>query len=206
MINLLPPERKEDIRFSRYNTRLAGWTTVAIFALVGVGLIVGGGLVLMKQSSKNVSRQVAESNQKLQQENVDETKKRVDSISSNTKLVVQVLSREILFSKLLRQLGASVPADTELLSFQVEKLQGGLTLTAAAKDINSATQLQLNLQDPKNKIFEKADIENINCAGASNESKKNLPCVVQIRALFTKNNPYLYITPTGSTSTTEKKP
>ena len=74
-----------------------------------------------------------------------------------------------------------------------------MTITAAAKDITSATQLQVNLQDPKNKIFEKADIENINCGTA--DLKKRLPCTVQIRALFNKNSPYFYITPKGSAST-----
>lgn len=191
MINLLPTDIKEDYRYARYNSRLLKWVIGGTIALVGVILIIGSGWIYLHQSTKNISKQVSSSEQNLQAQNITGTKKQLDEISSNTKLVVQVLSREVLFSKLLRQLGASIPANTELQSFQVDKIQGGLTITAAAKDITSATQLQVNLQDPKNKIFEKADIENINCGG---DAKKTLPCIVQIRALFNKNSPYFYIT------------
>lgn len=205
MINLLPPKTKENYRYARFNARLVRWITGASLALLGTVVIVAVGIVVLDQLEKSQARQVSDTNQKLAKENVEETKKQVDTISNNTKLSLQVLSKEILFSKLLRQLGSSIPANTELQSFQVDKLQGGLTLTAVAADINAATQLQLNLQDPKNKVFEKADIENINCSGDT--GSKRLPCTVQIRALFIKNNPFLYITPPGSgTSHTEKKP
>lgn len=191
MINLLPTDIKKDYRYARYNSRLLKWVIGGSIALLGVMLIIGSGWVYLHQSTKNISKQVSTSEQNLQAQNITGTKKQLDEISSNTKLVVQVLSREVLFSKLLRQLGASVPANTVLESFQVDKLQGGLTITASAKDITSATQLQVNLQDPKNKIFEKAEIENINCGGNAN---KKLSCSVQIRALFNKNSPYFYIT------------
>lgn len=203
MINLLPTDLKNDYRYARYNTRLLRWITGGVLGLVGAIVIVGGGMLYLHQSSTSYSKKVATAQASLQSQDVAGTESQLKSISGNTKLVIQVLSREILFSKLLRQLGASLPANTELKSFQVDKFQGGLTLSATAADINAATQLQLNLQDPKNKIFEKADIENISCTPG--ETKNRLPCAVQIRALFTKNNPYLYITPTGAAKTTEKK-
>jgi hypothetical protein len=193
MINLLPKDTKTDLLYARRNTILLRWITACAFVLIGVGLLVAGGYIYLSQSIENYSKQVDTSRNSLAAQKIEETQKQVEDISNNTKLVTQVLSREILFSKLLRQLGASLPADTTLRQFQVDKLQGGLTLQGAAKNIEAATQLQVNLQDPNNKIFDKADIENINCATTSDST---YPCTVQIRALFSKNNPYLYITPT----------
>lgn len=209
MINLLPEGIKEDIFYGRRNTTLRSWIVVTVISLVGVGIIVAGGLLYMEQSIHNQAAQVEQAKQNLQAQKVDETQKRVEEISSNTKLTLQVLSREILFSKLIRQIGSALPANTALQSLQIDTVQGGIQLNAFAADFNAGTQLQLNLQDPKNGVFEKADINSITCTDpndktTSQESKqKQFPCTASLRALFSKNNSYVYIAPTavGSTAT-----
>ena len=196
MINLMPAAMKQEIFYARRNTALRKWLVGFAVALAGVGIIVAFGLLYMQHSIKNHQTQIAEAKQSLQAQKVDETQKRVEEISANTKLATQVLSREILFSKLIRQIGRALPSNTVLKSLQIDKgAQGGLQLNAGAADFNAGTQLQINLQDPKNGVFEKADINSINCAGASAQS--SLPCDVSLQALFSKNNTYLYITPTA---------
>ena len=69
---------------------------------------------------------------------------------------------------------------------------GGIDLNAVTKDYQTATQVQLNLQDPKNKIFDKADILNITCS-SSNPADPSYPCTISLKALFAKNNPFLFI-------------
>jgi len=202
MINLLPPEYKQHLMYGRRNTRLRKWVVALIVALAGVGLIVIGGQYYMRQTIKSQEVLLQTEKESLKTQKAEETEKRLAEISANTKLVVQVLSREILFSKLLRQLGSSLPANTTLQQFQIDKVEGGLTLRALATDIDAATQLQVNLQDPQNKIFEKADIESINCSPPSPGTK--YPCVVQLRALFSKDNPYVYIS-SAPAAATEKK-
>lgn len=198
MINLLPPAYKDNVAYARRNRKLLNWSTALVFSLLILMLIIGGGYFFMNQSIKNQSAQVEQAKQHLKNEKIDETKGRLDEISSNTKLVLQVLSREILFSSLLRQLGASLPAGSTLQSIQIDKVEGGISLKALAKDVDSATQIQVNLADPKNKIFEKADIESISCVPDSSGSA--YPCTVQLRALFSKDNPYLYISNTSNKS------
>lgn len=200
MINLLPPKVREDTQYARRNVVLLRWVTVCGLALIGVGLIVSAGFVYLDQSTKSYAKRAETAQANLKAQKVDETQKQIEEISNNTKLATQVLSKEILFSKLLRQLGASLPANTRLEQLQIDKIQGGIALKASAKDIVSATQVQVNLQDPNNKIFEKADIEGISCASSADNK---YPCTVSVRALFGKSNPYLYITPVPAT---EKKP
>lgn len=202
MINLLPRDIKEDIFYARRNTSLRGWILVALVALIGVGVIVAGGLIYMEQTIRNQTAQIQQSRQSLQDQKVDETQKRVEEISANTKLTVDVLSREILFSKLIRQIGSSLPANTALQSLQIDDTKGGIQLNALAADFNAGTQLQLNLQDPQNGVFEKADINSITCpepgdtSNAQAATPKQFPCDVNLRALFGKNNAYVYIAPT----------
>ncbi|MGI9027737.1 MAG: PilN domain-containing protein [Candidatus Saccharimonadales bacterium] len=208
MINLLPHDIKQDIMYARRNTKLRTWIIAAIVSLTGVGFIVIGGLIYMKQSVNSYTSQVNQSREGLKSQQLEETQKRVEEISTNTKLTVQVLSREILFSKLIRQIGSALPAGTALQSLKIDTVKGGIQLNAQAVDFDAGARLQLNLQDPKNGVFEKADINSINCASTTtnsssttSEQTRRYPCDVNLRALFGKNNSYVYITP----PTTETK-
>lgn len=195
MINLLPTSTKEDMTYARKNSALLRWTFVLALALLGVGLIVASGTFYLMQTAKTYEKRSADAKLALQSQNIEDTQKKVDEISNNVKLTNQVLGREILFSKLIKQLGSALPQNTSLQQLQIDSVKGGINLSAASKDIDSGTQIQVNLQDPKNQIFEKADIDSISCEQAS---EKAYPCTVQIRALFAKNNPFLYITPTAT--------
>lgn len=205
MINLLPSELKKDITYARKNTKLRRWIFGSAAALAGVGIIITGGLFYMQQSIQKHTVMLEESKTALRSQKVEDTQKKVEEISANTKLATQVLSREILFSKLIRQLGSALPASTALKSLKIDKLQGGILLNAAASDFNAATQLQLNLQDPKNGVFEKADINSINC-GENTDAATGLPCDVSVRALFSKKNSYVYIAPAAPGTKNNESP
>lgn len=198
MINLLPTGTKESLMYARRNTVLLRWIISFLVALAAIGAIVLAGNIYIQYSIHNYSSDTEHGRAQLQEQKIEDTQKQLEDISSSTKLAIQVLSKEILFSKLLRQLGASVPSNTVLQEFQVDKVQGGLSLSAAATDINAATQLQVNLEDPKNKIFQKADIDSITCS--AEESGMKYPCTVQIRALFADDNPYTFIGQSGGSN------
>ncbi len=189
MINLLPNEVKQRITYARRNTKLLRWTGLLIGVMVGMALIVAGGQIYMSGSIRDYSRNVEEARNELKLQKLEETQAKLEGISSSLKLVVQVLSRQILFSKLIQQIGAAMPPNTRLTGLQIEKVQGSLLLSAQATDIQAATQVQLNLADPQNKIFDKADIENVQCS----REKVKYPCTVTIKALFGKNSQYYFI-------------
>jgi Tfp pilus assembly protein PilN len=191
MINLLPNQVKSNIAYARHNRRLLRWAVALSMSMVGTGLIVAFGLFYINQATNAYANQVSQTKTDLDNQQLAQTEKRVEEISSSLKLMVQVLSKEILFSKLLQQVGSAMPANTSLTGISISKLTGGIDLTAVATDYNTATQIQVNLKDPTNKIFENADIVNITCA--ANSSDPQYPCSVVIRALFAKNNPFQFI-------------
>src|SRR3989344_6527334 len=196
MINLLPPDVKENIKYARRNTRLRQWIVVFLFCIIGIAGTVGVGQLYLQQSINSYTAQVKQGKEDLEKQNLEGTQKQVQDLTDSLKLVTQVLQREILFSKLLVQIGSSLPNGSVLSSLSINKVQVGLDLQAAAQDYHTATQVQLNLQDPKNKIFEKADIVNIQCAAAENSTipVNNLyPCTIQIRSLFAKNNSFSFV-------------
>lgn len=191
MINLLPPDLKEEIVYARRNTTLLHWALAGIIAIAGIGVLIIFGQLYINRSAKLYAAEVEAGQVQLKVQKVDEIQNRVEEISSQLKLVVQVLSKEVLFSKLLRQIGAAMPDKTVLNSLEISKIQGGIDLTASAADQRAATQIQLNLADPKNKIFEKADINTIDCKNGSNPT---YPCTVNLRALFGQNSQYFFLT------------
>lgn len=195
MINLLPPEAKQNIAYARHNTKLLRWSLALLVGIAGIGVVVIFGQFYIHQSINAYATQQQRTQDELRLQKLDETQKQVEDISSSLKLMVQVLSREVLFSQLLKQIGAAMPAKSSLTGLQIAKTQGGIDLTAATADYNTATQVQVNLQDPANKIFDKADIVNISCTGGA-AADPRYPCTVNIRAQFAKNNPFLFINTT----------
>ncbi|GAC1391195.1 MAG: hypothetical protein NVSMB46_02810 [Candidatus Saccharimonadales bacterium] len=208
MINLLPPENRSAIIYARKNTHLLHWVLGVIAGIIVIVLVVGAGIVYMKQTDNSYQSQISATQQQLKVENIDATQKHVDDITNSLKLVVQVLSREVLFSKLIAQIGSALPSGTVLTGLSINSVQGGIDLNARATSYVAATQVQLNLQDIRNKIFDKADIVDASCNFSDNQStiNKAYPCSIKIRAQFSSNNPFLFIHPPAVTPPKVGKP
>lgn len=198
MINLMPPQSKEDILYARRNSKLVKWIIAIILVAIGVVAIIAFGQLYLTQSAKTYQKQIDEGLQQLRDQKLEETQTRVSEISGNLKLVVQVLSKNILFSDVLRQVGAAVPSGAVLTELTINKVAGGIDLTFEAKDYQTGSQILINLQDidkqidADKKVFEKADIEEISCNTELTEGRTYL-CQVSIRALFGDNSPFLFI-------------
>lgn len=190
MINLLPPDVKNGYRYAERNVALRRWVMLFVLALIGLGIIATYGLVSIHRSTVNYNHQIASTEALFKQENFSGTQQQIQDISNSFRLVVKVLSKEVLFSQLIKQIGASMPNNTNLTGLAINQVQGGIDITANATDYKTASQVQVNLADPANKIFSSADIESINCQNSQNPT---YPCTVTIRALFTKDNPFLFI-------------
>ena len=192
MINLLPVEVKESYRYARRNVSLRNWATILLISLVGLGALATYGLLSLHQQTKSYTSQVSVVKAQLEVNKLEQTQKQVEDISGSLKLAVKVLGQEVLFSKLITQIGAAMPNGTVLTGLNINKVSGGLSLSANATSYTSATQVQVNLSDPTNKIFGKVDIDNVSCS-SQKVVDVSYPCTVQLRALFNPNNQFLFI-------------
>ncbi len=189
MINLLPEATKQQIFYARRNTMLKNWLIAVAIGVLGIIVVIAAGHMFISQSVDSLEAQVATAQSQLKEQKLEETQKRVTEISESVKLTTQVLSKQVLFSKLLTQVGAAMPAGSSLQSLSINSVEGGIDLTAAATTYQAATQVQINLSDPANKIFEKADIVSVTC---QDNAKTAYGCQVSIRALFAKDNNFQY--------------
>jgi Tfp pilus assembly protein PilN len=194
VINLLPPEIKQEYRYARHNRQLVHWSTAFLFAIIGVAIITGAGVVIMNNSINSYDTKVADMKSRLSSEDNSGVERQVSDISNNLKLMVDVLSKELLFSKLLEQLGTITPSNVILTSLSISQSDSAIDITAQTTNYNAATQLQVNLAAPGNQIFSSADIVNITCASdPTTATYPNYPCTATLRAQFTNNNPFLFI-------------
>lgn len=190
MINLLPPDLKEQYVYGRRNVILRRWAIAMTSGLAGVILVTLGGLLVMQKSINSYTAQVATTQATLTEQDLEGTRQTAKDITSSLKLAVDVLSHEILFSQLLTQIAKVIPPNTSLTDLSISADQTAIDIKAISADYTSATQIQVNLQDPTNRIFNKADIQSIACSGGQDP---RYPCSVTIKALFNQNNPYLFI-------------
>lgn len=197
MINLLPPTVRESLSYARKNTSLRRSAVAMTIVLICIVVTLLGGLLYLRQTSQTLANQIDTTKQQLQIQNQETIEKDVENLSSTLKLVVQVLSKQVIFSDLIKQVGAAMPRGTVLTSLSINQVSGGLDLQAKAADYQTATQVQVNLKDPESLLFEQVDIVNIQCQTDSTASADPLnsryPCTIQLRALFSKTNPFLFI-------------
>lgn len=192
MINLLPPDIRDSYRYARKNTILRSWALVTLVSLLGLGAIGTYGLLALHQQTGIYAGKTVAAKKQLENQQLSQTEAKVKDISSSLQLAVKVLGQEVLFSKLIKQIGAAMPPGTVLTGLTINQTTGGLDLTAGATNYTTATQVQVNLSDPRNQIFSKVDINNINCSQQIVTDKAH-PCTVSLRALFDSNNQFLFV-------------
>lgn len=189
MINLMPPDSKKSIKYSRLNERLLKWTIGCLIITAAMAAVVVLGGIYIDQTKNNLVKSINSTKKTISDQNLDKTGSEAETLSSGIKLVVQVLSKEVLFSKLLQEIGRLMPSGATLGNVQLSNsVSGAVDLTANAVDYQSATQVQLNLQDPSNNLFDKVDTQSVSCSDATQSSSSSVDskykCQIVIRALF----------------------
>lgn len=200
MINLLPTEQRKATLFARRNTTLVRWLIGILVATAGIAVITGGSLFYLKRDSTALKNEIDKTKAELVKQDEKKTLDRAEEMSGNLKLAVDVLSNEVLFSKLLQSIGEVMPPGTVLqsLSLTNDIASQGIDLEIGAIDYESGTRAHVNLNDSTNEIFERADLQTVKCDNQNEESTSIYVCTASIRALFSSNNPFMLIGKEGS--------
>lgn len=190
MINLLPPDVKLDIQYARHNTVLVRWIMAGfLFAALVVSLIGFGQYYIAKNTQVTLAS-VEVTNQRLASQNMLNAQKELETISKNLKTVLQIAGKQLLFSKLITRIGGILPAQTRLNGMTLSTSNSALDLNVAARDRNAATQAVINISDPKNGLFSKADLVSVTCNDTATDG---YPCQAQIRVVMKTDSSYYFL-------------
>lgn len=193
MLNLIPKETKLSYNYAKQNVILRKWIIIFVFAWMGAFLIGSYGIFVISKNKSTEQNQINSLNKELSKEQLVQTKQTVVNITNRLSLTLKVLSTEVLFSKLIEQIGSVMPQGAVLTGLNIDQISGGINLSVASTNYQSATQTQVNLSASQNSIFSKVDIVNISCNGQGSLANTTYPCSVQLRALFNTNNQFLFI-------------
>lgn len=183
MINLLPPAFTDKIRYGRKNAGLLKWLIWIGLANFGLVILLLFGWAYIDRQSGHIESQIDSANKQLKTQNLDQVEKQSKEITNNVRTINQVLGKEIIFSQLVQEVGRTVPANSVLGSISLTQVSGSIDLIVNSRDYNSAVQAAANLSDPKNNLFEKVDIINVNCTN----SNPSYTCTSIFKALFSKS-------------------
>jgi Tfp pilus assembly protein PilN len=204
MLNLLPPEAKENINFARRNRTMLRTCTSLLLVVIAMGVVVFFGSMYIDRSKRSLQTSIDTTNGIIKTEKLEDVQKDYQNLSDGVKLIVSILQKEIRFSKLLQEIGSVIPNRAVLTSIVLsDKIDNALDLQARAIDYNTATQVQINLTDPNNKLFDKVDVNSVTCnpATTANTTDETVdaivnaayPCTITVRALFKKDASFLFV-------------
>lgn len=192
MINLLPPAHKRALVYARRNIRLRQGAIGLCVGLLLLVVVTTGNYLILRQETNTYRNNTTALEQELKENDETETLGRMREISGTLNTVLGVLSQQILFADLFQRLGSIMPSGVVLQGISLQgAAAGGISLQISATSQFVASQALANIQDPTNRVFERADLENITCDYAPD----NEPyfCTGSIRATFFKDSQFSFL-------------
>lgn len=186
MINLLPPEYKEEITYGRRNRSLIGWIITMFAVLIGVIAIAFIGQLYIKSNVTYINKTIESTNARIESQKLVEGQKEAETFASNLKTVNRLLEDQLLFSKIITSLGSVLPGGVTVLNIDFEDSDKALKLQLQGKDEQAVTQGFINLSSTENTLFTKADLENVDCSQEDT-------CVATVTVLLNKDSDFYFL-------------
>lgn len=190
MINLLPPQEKQEIIYARRNSVLVRWLGAMVVVIIGIILMTAFGQFYITKNINNQRKVSKITQDRLVAQNLEGTKKELQSLSDDVKTIVQILSKQLLFSKMLTTIGGILPNGTALSDITISTADSAIDLSIAASNKDFATQAFVNINDSSNNLFNKADLISISC---DNAGGKKYPCIATIRVTLKNDSSFYFL-------------
>ena len=147
MINLMPDNAKKEIRSARANVVLARYIVVILLAFGFLVLLLAGSYVVLTQTKLSAEQLIQANDNKADVYNT--TKAQVDGLATSLSEARNILDQEVLYSKVLMNIGQQMPAGTVLenITLDTASFTGApVTIKAFAKTTNDAVALREKFQ------------------------------------------------------------
>lgn len=181
MINLLPNNRKTEIKASRTNTAILRYLVMSV-AVVLVILSIFYIYKIALNVTKNSSEQTV-ANSTVEDSSYNETKQKIDTLNSRLSESKTILDSQISYSKILTNLGKLMPENTVLenISISTTALSSPVNITAYGKSVEDITNLQTAFQSSS--LFSSVTFQTVNEADST---LPDYPVSVTVSAVFDK--------------------
>lgn len=160
MINLLPPQTKENIRYGRRNVAATQYAVLLLVTTFGLLAILLFGHSLAQREQSLLSNLVEDKQASLSQ--YDDQLAEAKALDNRIDTITALLEREITFSKLLPAIGGLVPPGTIINGLELDTEDGNsLKINGQSTTQEGPSVFRENLAN-SHQLFTRADIVSIN--------------------------------------------
>ena len=207
MINLMPDDMRQEINYARRNYLLLKWMSAIFVVIVFVGLMTIFGQYYIKGNTQNLQKTAEITEARINSHNLSSTRTSIQNLSNNFVTITQLLKKQLLFSKMFVKIGSIIPQGAILR---------GITLsptTSAAIDLNviavnreAATLAFVNISDPQNGLFDKADLLSVSCNDITAQTEAlsaKYPCSSIIKVVIKTDSSFYFLNSLSSNGETQ---
>lgn len=186
MINLLPDERKQNMRAARMNVVLLRYNLFTLAAIIIVAIVCLGFYIILKTDQSN-ALSTSRTNS-TQEAAFGDVKKAADNYRNNLTVAKQILNNSISYTDVIVAITKLLPKGVVLDSINLKAADFGqqTTFSAHAANYTAAIQLKQNFQSSKvftNVFFQTLTDANVGTAGIPDQQ---YPISVSISAKLNK--------------------
>jgi hypothetical protein len=182
MINLMPPDVKEDIRFAKLNVSIVQYCILA--AIVGIALvgILLFGLLILNNDRSQLEDGIVERQAILDELKLDED--RAKKLSDSIDTIGALFDKEVEFSEIIVQIGSLIPAGSSIDSLTLPNnvKKAPLNLIVRVPTQPDSAVLQQNFANSP--LFKGADIQSVTPANRDSETNQVVDYSVQLVVSF----------------------
>jgi hypothetical protein len=197
MINLMPDYLRQEIAFARRNYALLQWLMAVTIVIIAVGAMTIFGQYYIGRNTKSLEAAAEVTKERIDAQNLQTTQTDIQSLSNNFTTVTRLLKQQLLFSRMFVKIGSIVPGGAILRGITLS------TTTSTAIDLNVvainrdvATQAFVNISDPANGLFDKADLLSVSCSTVgidSSDLTAKYPCSAMIKVVIKTDSSFYFL-------------
>lgn len=142
MINLLPPEKKKQIRAGQINILLLRYCMASLMLLLLLLAVSGGAYVIMENSKRSAESTIQESVAKSAK--YQQIQKDADTFRNNLTTAKNILDKEVHYSDIAIKIAQTIPGGVTLDSLQLDAktFDQPITLNATGRSYDDSIRLK----------------------------------------------------------------
>lgn len=157
MINLLPPQIKTQLKYSKLNRQLIYYVWVLV-ALIGLIIVMFGiTLFLIRREIGITKEKLAAQEQSIKA--YGDIEKEAKDLADRLKAISNVQKNQNHFSEVMSEIATLTPADVSIINLQIDSEKNTANLTAESSNYASAAGLRNLLA--KSQRFANVDIDEL---------------------------------------------
>ncbi len=197
MINLMPDYMRQEVGYARRNYVLLKWLMTVGVVITAIGLMTVFGQYYINHNTKSLQATAEITQARIDSQDLQETQASIQGLSNNFITITQLLKRQLLFSKMFVKIGSIIPQGAVLSGITLS------TTTSAAIDLNVitinrdvATLAFVNISDPTNGLFDKADLLSTSCTTVTAQTEglsAKYPCSATIKVVIKTDSSFYFL-------------